>query len=61
MVARILSGTQPGDIPIERPTTFDFFFNSKTMRTLNQEVPDYLLYGSNPVPAENPASRPEPR
>ena len=49
MVARILGGARPGDLPIERPTKFDFFFNMKTMRQLNMKVPDSLLLGAEMI------------
>lgn len=49
MVAKILSGAKPGDIPIERPTKFDFFFNMKKMRALHLKVPESLRLGAEMI------------
>ena len=49
MVAKILEGTKPGDIPIERPTKFEFLLNMKTIKALGLTVPGSLLLGAEQV------------
>ena len=39
VVDKILRGTNPGDIPVEQPTKFDFASNLKTAKLLGFDVP----------------------
>ena len=43
LVARILKGANPGDLPIEQPNQFDLVINMKSAQSFNLTVPDALL------------------
>jgi putative ABC transport system substrate-binding protein len=48
-VDRILSGANPGELPIERPTKFDLVINLKTAKALGLEMPGQLQQLANEV------------
>jgi putative tryptophan/tyrosine transport system substrate-binding protein len=48
-VDRILQGTQPGELPVERPTTFELVVNLKTAKQLGVTMPSYILYKADKV------------
>ena len=48
-VARILKGTKPADLPIERPTRYDLVVNLKVAKELGVRVPDSLLLQASRV------------
>ena len=43
MVAKVLRGVKPADLPIEQPSTFKLSVNLKTDKSMNQIIPAALL------------------
>jgi len=54
IVAKILKGTKPAELPVEQPTKFELIINLKAAKQLNLTIPQSVLYQADRVIKDAP-------
>ena len=54
VVAKVLNGTKPADIPVEQPTTYKLLINGKTAKALLVAIPQSILLRAETIDTLEP-------